>query len=184
MQVLQNRQHDLTVACENIHDPHNVSAILRSCDAVGVAEVYLLYNQDPFPQLGKKSSASALKWIDIHRYRDYTKLREDLHGKGYRIYATYIGAESESIYEIDWTEPAAIVMGNEHRGVSEEMREIADRFIRIPMFGMVQSLNVSVATAVILYEALRQRLQKGLYPAKNISESALKSELNKWLSQK
>ncbi|HFB67420.1 MAG TPA: RNA methyltransferase, partial [Calditrichae bacterium] len=151
--VLRNRQLDLRVVCENIHDPHNVSAILRTCDAAGVGMVHLLYTHEEFPQLGKKSSASAKKWIDIQRHRSFEELQQALHRDGMTIYATHLGERAISIYDVDWTQPSAIIMGNEHRGVSDEALAIADANVYIPQFGMIESLNVSVATAIILYEA-------------------------------
>ncbi len=176
--VLSFRQTDLTVVCENIHDPHNVSAILRSCDAVGISTVHLLYNLEKFPKLGKKSSASANKWIDIQKHKKYNDLKRLLQEQGMTIYATFVDPSAKSIYEIDWTRPSAIIVGNEHRGVSDDALQIADQKIYIPMFGMVASLNVSVATAVILYEICRQRLQAGFYPAPH-NEDWLQHHLKK-----
>jgi len=181
--VLSNRQRDLTVVCENIHDPHNVSAILRSCDAVGVDIVHLLYTIEAFPELGKKSSASAKKWIEIKKYKEPATLHETLKKKGFTIYATHISETAKSIFDIDWTLSSAIVVGNEHRGVSEEVLEIADETIYIPMFGMVESLNVSVATAVILYEACRQRISKGMYPANSTTDKWFKEKLKAWVDR-
>lgn len=178
--ILKHRQPDLSVVCENIHDPHNVSAILRSCDAVGVQHVHLLYSTDPFPKLGKKSSASAKKWIDIHKFRDRFELKEHLRTTGAVIYATHLSKKAVSVFDIDWTRPSAIIMGNEHRGVSDELLEIADQNIYIPMFGMIKSLNVSVATAVILYEAARQRLARGMYPNPSLPEKWISEKLEEW----
>ncbi len=182
-EVLRNRQRDLAVVCEDIHDPHNVSAILRSCDATGVGSVYLLYTEEAFPQLGKKSSASAKKWVDIHRYRRHQSLRDALKERNLTIYATHVSPTAKSIYEIDWTQPSAIIVGNEHRGVSDEALAMADETIHIPMFGMVESLNVSVATAVILYEICRQRLAKGLYPFSTEEDPWLQEVLQKWIER-
>ncbi len=179
-EVLRNRQLNLTVVCENIHDPHNVSAILRTCDAVGIHRAHLLYTEEDFPKLGKKSSASAKKWIELERHRSYESLRERLKGDGFTIYATFIDPCAKSIFEVDWTGSSAVIMGNEHRGVSRDALQIADQAVYIPMFGMIRSLNVSVATAVILYEAARQRLAKGLYPNPGLDESWLESELERW----
>ena len=181
-EVLANRQRDLTLVFENIHDPHNVSAIFRSCDAVGISKVHLFYNREPFPRIGKKSSASARKWIEVEKHRDAEALRNRLKAEGMTIYATHVSPGGKSIYEIDWTKPAAIVMGNEHRGVSEEILQIADQTIFIPMFGMVESLNVSVAAAVILYEACRQRMQKGFYREREDSRHWIESRLAEWLN--
>jgi len=180
--ILNFRQTDLTVVCENIHDPHNVSAILRSCDAVGVNTVHLLYTRESFPKLGKKSSASAKKWLDFKRHRNHQELQKCLKDQKMVIYATCIDASAKSIFEVDWTQPSAIIMGNEHRGVSSEALAIADQMIFIPMFGMIESLNVSVATAVTLYEACRQRLLKRqYYQSKN--PAWIEQILNRWIKQ-
>lgn len=182
-EILKCRQLDLNVVCENIHDPHNVSAILRTCDAVGVQNVDLLYTIDPFPKLGKKSSASAKKWIDIHRFTDPLELKTHLKSKAITIYATRLKEDSVSVFDVDWTQPSAIIFGNEQNGVSEESLEICDQIINIPMFGMIESLNVSVAAAVILYEATRQRLKKHFYPNKKLSEKWIDEMLKIWIAK-
>jgi tRNA (guanosine-2'-O-)-methyltransferase len=178
--VLENRQPDLTVVCENIHDPHNVSAIFRTCDAVGIEKVHLIYTNRQFPKIGKKSSASAKKWIEREFHKDAATLRRALKQFGFTIYGSDLNPQSQSIYEVDWTQPSAIIMGNEHLGISEEVLKIADSSIYIPMFGMIQSLNVSVATAVILYEACRQRLQQKFYPHPQKTPEILSPILEKW----
>lgn len=177
--ILNFQQTDLTVVCENIHDPHNVSAILRSCDAVGVNAIHLLYTNESFPKLGKKSSASAKKWLEFKRYRDHQELRAALKDQKMTIYATYIDDSAKNIFEVDWTQPSAIIMGNEHRGVSPEALAIADQMIFIPMFGMIESLNVSMATAVTLYEACRQRLLKQKYQQPK-EPKWIEERLNRW----
>ncbi|MCK5075535.1 MAG: tRNA methyltransferase [Calditrichia bacterium] len=182
--VLKCRQPDLTVVFENIFDPHNVSAILRSCDAVGILETYLLYTNTTYPKLGKKSSASAKKWIKQNRYDDYAELKTALKEKGFKIYATHVDASAKTIYEVDWAEPSALIMGNEHFGVSEEALEISDERIYIPQTGMIQSLNVSVATAVILYEAYRQRNEKGFYDSVRLEKEQYDALYNEWAVNK
>jgi tRNA (guanosine-2'-O-)-methyltransferase len=161
--VLKHRQPDLTVVMENIHDPHNVSAMLRSCDAAGVWEVQLLYNTDAFPKIGKKSSASAGKWVERRKFKTVGDCYAKLRSEGFRIYATRLDAKAQSFYDVDFTRRIAIVFGNEHRGVSDEAAQEADGLIQIPMFGMIQSLNVSVACAITLFEAVRQRFRNGDY---------------------
>jgi len=161
--VLASRQRDLTVVLENIHDPHNVSAILRSCDAVGVLRVELLYTLEKFPKIGRKSSSSANKWLDRRRHTSVAACYACLRREGFRIYATRLGESARSLYDLDLHSPAALVFGNEHRGVSDEAAALADGNFHIPMVGMIQSLNVSVAAAVALYEALRQRLNAGKF---------------------
>ena len=181
-QVLLDRQRDLTVICENIHDPHNVSAILRTCDAVGISTVHLLYTSEVFPKLGKKSSASAKKWLEFRRHKNYDELHKLLKADKMTIYATHVNPSSQKIYEVDWTKPAAILLGNEHRGVSEQALKIADKTIYIPMHGMVQSLNVSVAAAVILYEAFRQRFQRQMYPYSS-GDKWVKEHFSEWIGE-
>jgi len=157
--VIKNRQQDITVVCENIYDNHNVSAMLRSCDAIGIEKIHLLYTDGhKFPALANQTSGSASKWIDTERHASADDLRSRLKEDGFTIYATALDANAKSIYEIDWTQPSAIIMGNEHNGVTDNSRSVADEIIYVPQFGMTQSLNVSVATAVVLYEACRQRI--------------------------
>ena len=168
---------------ENIHDPHNVSAIFRTCDAVGVPKISLVYYEESFPKIGKKSSGSALKWIEREKYKSIGECYNNLRKEGFSVYASSISNESINLYEIDFTEKIAIVLGNEHRGVSEEAADLADKIFLIPMYGMVQSLNVSVAAAVILYEALKQRTTAGLYKKSEYSELELQEKINQWTNK-
>jgi tRNA (guanosine-2'-O-)-methyltransferase len=178
--VAAGRQPSLRVVLENIHDPHNVSAIFRTCDAVGVPKISLIYTEETFPKIGKKSSASAFKWVEKEKHKNveecYSKLRE----KGYKIYASAISAEAKNLYDLDLTIKTAVVLGNEHRGVSDEAARLADEQFLIPMYGMVQSLNVSVAAAVVLYEALRQRLNKSMYLKSELCPEELESLIDRW----
>ena len=182
--VLDRRQPTLAVVMENIHDPHNVSAILRTCDAVGVCQVHLLYNAEPFPNFrrqGKKSSAGARKWIETPRHHTVEDCYRSLREQGFRIYAACLADESKPLFDLDFTQPTAIVFGNEHRGVSEEGRDQADGAFLIPMMGMVQSLNVSVAAAVTLYEGMRQRFASGFYDQPQLVPEAYERHLSEWL---
>jgi tRNA (guanosine-2'-O-)-methyltransferase len=181
--VLACRQPDLSVVIENIHDPHNVSAIFRSCDAVGVMRVELLYSLEKFPKIGKKSSSSANKWIEQRRHDDVESCFGTLRAEGFTIFATHLGRRSVSLYDVDLTKPVALVFGNEHRGVSNEASELADVNFQIPMMGMIQSLNVSVAAAVSLYEALRQRRSAGKYDRSHLGDGTGQTLLNEWLGR-
>ncbi len=181
--VLEWRQPDLTVVLENIHDPHNVSAILRSCDAVGVLRVELLYTVEKFPRIGKKSSSSANKWLEWRKHTSVDECYALLHEEGFAICATHLGESSVSLYDMDLTRKVALVFGNEHRGVSEEAAVKADMNFRIPMMGMIQSLNVSVACAVSLYEALRQRLVKGDARHRKLSEKEVVALYDEWIKR-
>ncbi len=180
--TVQNRQLDLTLVIENIHDSHNVGAIFRSADAVGIDEVQLLYTKETFPKLHPKVTASGGKWVKQNKYTNAQVLAHDLKARGFKLYTTHLAENSVSIHDIDWTQPSAIILGNEHRGVSSEMTKLADNNILIPMFGMVESLNVSVATAVILFEACRQRIADGKYPNKLLKPDWLEQMTEKWIS--
>jgi tRNA (guanosine-2'-O-)-methyltransferase len=183
-EVVSNRQFDLTVILENIHDPHNVAAIFRSVDAVGIDEVQLLYTKESFPALHPKVTTGGGKWVKQNKYRDPEKLAADLKQRGFKIYTTHLAADAVSIHDIDWTQPSAVILGNENRGVSSEMTQLADANIAIPMFGMVKSLNVSVATAVVLFEACRQRIESGKYPNPESSPEFLEQMTDDWVNIK
>lgn len=178
--VISKRQPSLKIILENIHDPHNVSAIFRTCDAAGIPKVSLLYNIEPFPKIGKKSSASAFKWIEREKFKSVEECFKQLRSERYKIYVSSISENAIDLYKIDFTERSAIVMGNEHRGVSKEAEELADEKFYIPMYGMVQSLNVSVSTAITIYEALRQRTAKGMYDKSELNEEQIEECINKW----
>jgi tRNA (guanosine-2'-O-)-methyltransferase len=178
--VLKARQNSLSIVLENIHDPHNVSAIFRTCDAVGVPKISLVYDLEQFPKIGKKSSASALKWVEKEKYKSIKECYDSLHDTGFKIYASALSENSKNLYELDLTQKVALVLGNEHRGVSKHAAEFADEIFLIPMYGMVQSLNVSVAAAVILYEAMRQRYEKGMYEKGDKTNHELELLIEKW----
>ena len=168
---------------ENIHDPHNVSAIFRTCDAVGIPKISLVYNEEKFPKIGKKSSASAYKWVEKEKFSHIGECYRNLRNEGFTIYATALNPVSLNLYDLDFTKNIAIVLGNEHRGASDEAINEADASLFIPMYGMVQSLNVSVATAVIIYEALRQRKTACLYDKSFLSDSDLENLINQYLKK-
>ena len=161
--VLSHRQPGMTIVIENIHDSHNVSAMLRSADAVGIQEVQLVYTREKFPKVGKKSSSSANKWVERRKFDSIPSCYERLRSEGFSVYATRLDENARSLYSLNLTSKCAFVFGNEHVGVSDEAARLADATVRIPMMGMIQSLNVSVACAVTLYEALRQRIAAGMY---------------------
>lgn len=178
--VLARRRKDLTLVLANIHDAHNVSAIYRSCDAFGVAKVYLYYTDNSFPALSAKSSASARKWVESSRYSEAGALRAALKAEGMRVYAAACSASARVPGDCDLTLPSAIILGNEHSGVSPELGAIADEHIYIPMQGMIQSFNVSVAAAIILYEAARQRRAAGGYARPSYTEEEMTERMAAW----
>jgi len=178
--VLSKRQSSLHVVIENIHDPHNVSAIFRTCDAAGIPKVSLVYNVEKFPKIGKKSSASAYKWIEKEKFKTIEECYGQLKKEKFVIYASSLNGEAKSLFDLDFTKKSAIVLGNEHRGLSKEAEELADERFYIPMFGMVQSLNVSVSAAISIYEAVRQRLHKRMYDESELGADEYKSLVNNW----
>lgn len=178
--ALRQRQFSLSVAIENIHDPHNVSAIFRTCDAVGVPKVNLIYNTEKLPRISKVTSASAFKWVSKQRFTTVEECFNHYKKDGFKIYSSLLDEKSISLYDIDLTKKSLIVLGNENRGVSEEAIKLSDETYYIPMRGMVQSLNVSVAAAVTLYEAQRQRLLKGMYDNTTLSDEEFDKLLDEW----
>ncbi|HBB26375.1 MAG TPA: RNA methyltransferase [Bacteroidetes bacterium] len=182
--VLERRQPTLTVVFENVHDPHNISAVIRSCDAVGVAEAHGIYSgRQVFPELGEKSSASARKWVDVHLHQSVDACYAALRARGMKIYTTHLSSDAVSLHELDLSQPVALVFGNEKEGVTAEAREKADGNFLIPQVGMIQSLNISVACAVSLYEAFRQRQVAGMYDTAQLGSSELEAKINDWCSR-
>ncbi len=182
-EVLKKRQKDLTMIMDNIHDPHNVSAIIRSCDAFGVPLIHLYYTSESVPEIGHKSSGSANKWVYTERHYNPETLMQKLGDQGFQIIGTGKSEMSRSILEWDFTKPTAIIMGNEHRGVSPELRPYINGELYIPMLGMVESLNVSVAAAIILYESWRQRRHKCCKGSGMYDQATLNAMFQSWMQK-
>lgn len=164
--VIAKRQPDLGLILENVHDPHNIGAILRTCDSVGICDVHIIYTEhtkNTMQYAGRRTASGAKKWVDVHFYSSLNEAMCIIKKKYRIVLGTHLGQESLPLYEYDLTQNMAIMMGNERSGLSEEALEYIDHNICIPQMGMVTSLNVSVATAVILYEAMRQKLIAGHY---------------------
>jgi tRNA (guanosine-2'-O-)-methyltransferase len=181
--VLSRRQKDLTLVMDNIWDPHNVSAVLRSCDAFGVAGVHLYYTDSQWPDLGKKTSASAKKWIARTEHTDAAAMVGDLRAQGMQILRTGFSERARRVMDVDFTRPTAIILSNEHRGTSPELAELVPDEIYIPMQGMVQSFNVSVAAAIILYQAFIQRDKAGMYDVPTFSGEELDRLKTEWYTR-
>lgn len=166
-EVAGKRQRDITVILENIHNSHNVGAVLRTCDSIGVTEIYLLNSDNPAKmknfKLGKRTTSGARKWVDVFVYTDVDKCIQTVRRKYNFIIGTHMGSQAKSLYEMDLTRSVALVFGNEADGITPELCEKLDANMIIPQVGMVRSLNISVACAVSLYEAFRQRKEKGMY---------------------
>ena len=163
----KHRQPNLTIILENVFDTHNIGAVLRTCDSIGIGEIFVLYNEEGTQRaklkIGKRTSAGARKWVDIHYYHDAKACFDHVRRQFKTVYATHLSSAAKSVYDLDFTESMALVFGNEREGITQETLDLVDGNFIIPQMGMVQSLNISVACAITLYEAFRQRKEKGYY---------------------
>lgn len=164
-EMLARRQPDLTVCMEQVHKPHNVSAIIRTADAVGVHEVHAVWPGRI--QTMASASAGSNSWVSVKTHDAIDEAVSTLKARGMQVLATHLSDSAIDFRDIDYTRPTCILMGQEKTGISQEALALADQQIIIPMIGMVQSLNVSVASALILYEAQRQRQNAGMYSREN-----------------
>ena len=177
--VLEKRQPGITVVLENISDPHNISAVMRTCDAVGIQDIFVLNTTiEQHDKWSAKSSSSAAKWLTIHQYTDAAACFAELRKHYDKIYTTHLSTDAVGLYELDLTQKTALVFGNEHDGVSDEIIAMADGNFIIPQVGIIKSLNISVACAVSLYEAYRQKEIAGHYKKNQFEEKRL-AELKK-----
>ncbi len=160
--MLAKRQHDLTVCLEQVHKPHNISAIIRTADAVGIHHLHAVWPEDRLRTVAS-ASAGSNNWVKVHTHESIGLAVEQLKAQNMQILATHISDQAIDFRRIDYTRPTCILLGQEKTGISQEALDLADHHIVIPMVGMVQSLNVSVASALILYEAQRQRQIAGMY---------------------
>lgn len=178
-QVLNQRQPDLTVVTEDVHKPHNLSAIIRTCDAVGVFAVHTVNRHSKTPTFSQVAQGSE-KWVQLHSHPDIKTAITQLQAQHHHVYAAHLSNVAIDYRQVDYTQPTAILLGTEKWGVTEEAASLVDGHIIIPMQGMVQSLNVSVANAVILFEAQRQRLQAGLYQQLRLDSDTYDRVLFEW----
>jgi tRNA (guanosine-2'-O-)-methyltransferase len=178
-EVARTRQNTLAVILENVHDLHNLGAVMRTADSVGVREIYVVYSDPNITpkkvKLGKRTSAGTRRWLDVYFYDDLDKCMEDVRKKYDRIFATHLEKNAVSVYELNLSERVALLFGNEKDGVSEAALKKCDGNFIIPQLGMAQSLNISVAAAVTLYEAYRQRKAKGMYD-ENVPQTIIEQE--------
>ncbi len=166
--VFEKRQEGLGIVLENVADPHNISAVMRTADAVGIQDIYILNTQIPkHKKWGARSSSSAAKWLTVHQFNDVSSCITALRHRFEKIYSTHLGEDAQDIYAMDLSQNLALVFGNEHGGISEEMLAASDGNFIIPQVGIIKSLNISVACAVSLYEAYRQKQIAGHYDSPN-----------------
>jgi len=177
--ALRRRQPDLTVLMERVHKSHNLSAILRNCDCVGVLEAHAVPPPEGLDIHGH-TSAGTSKWVKVVRHVSTEEAVAALHDRGFRVLAAHPGSDAHDFRAVDYTRPTAIMMGAELFGLSDEGLALADERIVIPMVGMVHSFNVSVAAALLLFEAFRQRQAAGMYDTSRLDPSDYERILFEW----
>lgn len=166
--LLKTRQPDLTVCLEEVTKPHNVSAVIRTCDAVGVHQIHAVWDQSE--NLRKGTAMGSQIWVKTKPHNTIAEAVGELKAQNMQVLVTHLDDSACDFREIDYTKPTAVLLGQEKTGATDEAIALADQSIIVPMVGMVQSLNVSVAAAVVMYEAQRQRELAGMYQAARLSE--------------
>ena len=179
--VLNKRMSDLTVLIENVEKPHNLSAIIRSCDAVGILEAYAVFNKEKLLTFNSTAQGSQ-KWIQINQFKEIKAAIDVLREKGFKLYGTNLNPKSIDYRECNFIGPTAFILGAEKWGISNEAEDLMDEHIHIPMRGMVESLNVSVAASALLFEAIRQRQAANIIPesGEGMSEETYKKKIFEW----
>lgn len=168
-QSLDRRQTDLTVVMENVRKPHNLAAVARTLEAVGGLEIHAITELTSI-RLTQMSAGGTKKWMRVNRHPSTEEGLDYLKQRGFQVIATSLCESTKDYRDIDYTRPTAIMVGEELEGISEQAKQLADENISIPMVGMVQSLNVSVASALVLYEAYHQRMAAGLYDSRSLDD--------------
>lgn len=180
-------QHDLTVILENVHDPHNIGAVLRTCESVGIRELYVIYNQPgrnvEQQYVGVNSASGSKKWVKVHFFEDVDNCLFEVRKNYNHVFGTYLNSHAISLYDLDLNASCALVFGNEKDGISDKLFSKLDGNFIIPQYGLVQSLNISVACAVSLFEASRQRKLAGRYDQKFNPENETHLRNFKFLSE-
>ncbi|MFA0753055.1 MAG: hypothetical protein IMHGJWDQ_000823 [Candidatus Fervidibacter sp.] len=182
-EIARKRQFGLRVVLEDLENPRNISAICRTCDAVGVQFLHVIHRGVQPIVLDKRSSAGSHQWLTVIQHPSIEDCIAELRSLGFRIYATHVDPTAKEFTQVDYTGRVAIVLGNEGHGVSEAARSLADERIVIPQVGFVNSLNVAAAAAIILYEAFKQRRAAGLYDQPELSEREQDELVQLWLSR-
>lgn len=177
--ILDHRQPTLTVLMDDLQKAHNVSAVIRTCDAVGVPAIHAVTDEESF-KAKITSSAGSAQFVDVHLHASYGAAVEDLQGRGFQVLAAHLDPDAVDFRAVDYTRPTCVVLGQEGPGVTAELLELCDQTIYIPMVGAVESLNVSVAAAVTLFEAQRQRAAAGMYDTPQLPEEERQRRLFEW----
>jgi tRNA (guanosine-2'-O-)-methyltransferase len=176
--ILARRQPDLTVLMDRLEKPHNFSAVLRTCDAVGILRAHMVASDEFRPR--RTAAGGVGRYVRVSRHATIEAAAARLKGDGFTILAAHPSRDAVDFRALDYTRPTALLLGTEMEGLSGAALAAADRRVVIPMMGAVTSLNVSVAAAVILYEAQRQRVGAGLYDASRLDEETARTTLFEW----
>lgn len=158
LRILAQRSRHFVVAIEDVYQLHNTSAVLRTCEVFGVQELHVV-EEKYGKKIDKEIALGAQKWVDVDRYNTTTECIKNLKNRGYKIIATSPHAEAADLDDFDITERAAIFFGTEKKGLTQEVLDQADGFIKIPMLGFTESLNISSSAAIII-QNISQRLRK------------------------
>lgn len=178
-EVLAKRQPDLTIVTDYVHKGRNLSAIVRTADAVGAGEVHCVLGDKEF-QAFRGTAKGSHNWVDVHRYATLVEPVEQLKASGHQIVAAHLSDAAVDYHQVDFCKPTALLLGAEKEGISDEASEIADIHVTVPMVGMVESFNVSVAAGIILSEARHQRQLAGLYDHQRIDDAVYQRLLFEW----
>jgi len=179
VRFLTSRQVNLRLFLDDVKNSHNISAVIRTCDATGVFTLHY-YLTEARLDINRGISLGSERWIQLERIRDRVAFLSRMREEGYQCLATSLEPPVIDYREVDYTLPTLLIFGNEKEGISDEVMAHVTHRIKIPMVGMARSLNISVACAVILYEAFRQRDAKGMYATPNLPKDTFESYLRKW----
>ena len=178
-EALNNRQPDLTVVTDEVHKDRNLSAIIRNCEAVGIHAIHCVVPSGHYRPF-RGTARGAWRWVNLHVHKQICEPLKELKANGYQLVAAHLCDTAIDFRAVDYTKPTAIIMGNEKAGLSESAAALIDQAITIPMRGMVESFNVSVASGIILAEAQRQRELAGLYGTNRLSEEEYQKTFFEW----
>jgi len=179
-EVLSRRQKDLILFVDRVRNEHNFSALIRTADAVGIFKIYYVFDKEKNLPINEGITIGAHRWVFLEKVVEPIQKLKEFQKQGFQIVVTWLGEESIDFREVDYTKPTVIVIGNEVEGVNPQLLSCANYCIKIPMIGMVRSLNVSVATGIILYEAFKQREKKGMFNQPQLSQEEIYEILEIW----
>lgn len=155
--AMQDRKRDICLVLENLYEESNIAAILRTCEAFGVGKVCIVHPEGKKPRVDRGAAKGAVQWLEIEYFTSITSCKESFRATGFEMIGALVDPEAQILWDEDFGGKVAIVVGNEAQGLSEEAIKLMDRNVYLPMIGLTESLNVSVAASIFLYEMLRQK---------------------------